>query len=262
MRFEKKKALITVRTYPIPASPGVEVSCTAAITDEGKWLRLFPVPYRFLDQDKKFRKYQWIEFSGIKASDPRPESYHIDIDSINILSEPLPTTNEWRARKDMVFPLRAPSLCYLKNERDLNKYPTLGFFRPKTIDRLRVITTSPTWSQAELNMLRQDDLFRSRPLDELEKIPYHFSYTFRCDAPACTSHSLLCTDWEMGQAWRKWSREYGDEWEAKFRQRFETEMIQKNDTHFYVGTTHRHPHVWIIIGLFYPPKMVCPSLFD
>jgi hypothetical protein len=31
-------------------------------------------------------------------------------------------------------------------------------------------------------------------------------------------------------------------------------MINKNDTHFFVGTVHGHPHVWIIVGLFYPPR--------
>jgi hypothetical protein len=30
-------------------------------------------------------------------------------------------------------------------------------------------------------------------------------------------------------------------------------MIYKNDTYFYVGTMHGHPHIWIIVGLFYPP---------
>jgi len=43
-------------------------------------------------------------------------------------------------------------------------------------------------------------------------------------------------------------------WERKFRDRFETEMILENDTHFFVGTIHTHPSEWIIIGLFYPPK--------
>jgi len=50
-----KKVLITVRTYPTPARKGVEVSCTAGITDDGKWIRLFPIPYRFLDWDKRFK---------------------------------------------------------------------------------------------------------------------------------------------------------------------------------------------------------------
>lgn len=252
---ETKKALIVVRTYPIPAKSGVEVSCTAAITDDGKWLRLYPLPYRFLDYDKRFRKYQWIEIEATKASsDARPESYIPNINSIKILTEPLPSTKEWQARKDIVYPLRSPSLCQLKRERNANNFPTLGFFRPKVIEKLRIAPTTPTWTRAQLDALRQRSLFPAPPHEELEKIPFNFHYSFHCDDDSCKGHALHCTDWEMGQSWRKWTKEYGEDWEAKFRQRYETEMIERNDTHFYVGTIHQHPKEWIIIGLFYPPK--------
>src|SRR5438874_902026 len=117
---EIKRALIVVRAYPTPAKSGVEVSCSAAITDKGEWLRLFPVPYRFLSQDQRFRKYQWIEAAVTKAKDHRPESYKLKPDSIKILSDPLPTTSGWRERKALVFPLRAPSLCALRRNRDAN----------------------------------------------------------------------------------------------------------------------------------------------
>ncbi len=71
---------------------------------------------------------------------------------------------------------------------------------------------------------------------------------------------MMCTDWEMGAAYRRWKREYGPNWETAFRRRFEAEMINKNDTHFYVGTVHGHPSAWIIVGLFYPPPEVRPEL--
>jgi hypothetical protein len=41
----------------------------------------------------------------------------------------------------------------------------------------------------------------------------------------------------------------------------EDEMINKYDTHFYVGTVHRYPDVWIIVGLFYPPRQTMGDLF-
>jgi hypothetical protein len=66
----------------------------------------------------------------------------------------------------------------------------------------------------------------------------------------------------MGQSWRSWRDQYGDGWKDKFIQRYETEMIARNDTHFYVGTVHQHPHKWIIVGLFYPPKQPMGNLFD
>jgi hypothetical protein len=64
---------------------------------------------------------------------------------------------------------------------------------------------------------------------------------------------MICTDWEIGESWRKWSADYGDKWEEKFRLRYEKEMIEKYDTHFYVGTVHQYPGTWIIVGLFYAP---------
>jgi hypothetical protein len=259
---ETKTALIVARTYPIPAKSGVEVSCTAAITNDGKWLRLHPVPYRFLDNDKRFTKYQWIEVEVTKSSDPRLESYKPNIHSIQILTEKLPTKNEWEARKQVVFPLRANSLCELQRKRKANNHPTLGFFRPKVIKRLRITPATATWTQGQLDMLRHGNLFDNKPQIELEKIPHYFTYVFLCDDASCKGHSLHCTDWEMGQSWRSWTRQYEEGWEAPFRQRYETEMIERNDTHFYVGTTQERPHVWIIIGLFYPPKPKDTPLFD
>jgi hypothetical protein len=217
-------------------------------------LRLFPIPYRFLSQDKQFSKYQWIEVAVKKAtSDPRPESHNIQGDSIRILSEELSTANAWQARRDWVAPLKSHCLCCLRQSRDNDGHPTLGFIKPKSIDRLIIVPDEPQWSQSQLETLRQRDLFADEPEEELQKIPYAFKYRFRCDHYTCTGHEMTCTDWEMGQSWRSWKKKYGDQWEAKFRQRYEAEMIEKNDTHFYVGTIHQHPSAWIIVGLFYPP---------
>lgn len=263
MQEEKKKALIVVRTYPNPARSGVEVSCTAAITEKGEWLRLFPVPWRLLPEEKRFRRYQWIEAQVSKASkDNRPESYKLSADSINILTEPLPSTNNWQAKKDIILPLQSHCLCCLKKARDEKGHPTLGIFRPKKIERLIITETEAEWTPAQQDILRQGHLFEPRPEQELEKVPFNFQYRFYCDEPSCTNgHTLICTDWEIGESWRKWKDRYGAGWESKFRQRYETEMIEKYDTHFFVGTMHKYPDVWIIVGLFYPPRPATPSMF-
>jgi hypothetical protein len=65
----------------------------------------------------------------------------------------------------------------------------------------------------------------------------------------------------MGQSWRSWRDTYGEQWMDKFRERYEDDMIKKNDTHVYVGTVHQHPDSWIIVGLFYPPKPAMDNLF-
>ena len=251
--WEQKRVLVTIRTYPTPAWNGVEVSCTAGITDKGEWIRLFPMPYRLLAPSKRFSKYQWIELNAKKAgNDPRPESFHPDIDSIKIISERLPTKSYWQPRKDIVFPVKSHCLCCLKAEHDAKGQPTIGIFKPKIINSLIIKKTTSVWSPAQLARLRQASFFGVLPAQELEKIPYDFSYKFKCDEAGCTGHEMICTDWEMGQSYRQWVRTYGARWEEYFRKKYETEMILENDTHFYVGTMHGHPGSWIIIGLFYP----------
>ena len=110
-------------------------------------------------------------------------------------------------------------------------------------------------------MLRQQHFFAHAPEQELEKIPFKFYYEFDCPESRCTTHRLMCTDWEMGQSFRSWRASYGEKWEEKFRETYEKEMIHKNDTHFYVGTVAAHPNRWIIIGLFYPPTDLQKDLF-
>jgi len=109
------------------------------------------------------------------------------------------------------------------------------------------------WTAEEKARLSQPDFFDVGPINKLQKIPYKFSYQFLCNEDTCQGHEFMCTDWEMMQAYRAWRWKYGDGWEGPFKQKFEKQMIEGNDTYFYVGTVHQHPANWIIVGLFYPP---------
>ena len=262
--WSTKRVLIVVKTYPTPAHKGVEVSCTAGVTREGEWIRIFPVPFRLLAEDQQFARSQWIDAKVRRArSDPRPESHNIEDASIKIVTS-MPAPTGWGAREQILTRLRRPSLCQIEREREEKGYPTLGLFRPARIKRLKIEDAeNQDWTPEQSAILRQPllDLGGSAPRQQLEKIPYDFRYEFECADPACNGHAMICTDWEMMQAYRSWRRLYGSEWEGKFRQRFEREMIERNDTSFFVGTMRQHPASWIIVGLFYPPKPDASDLF-
>jgi len=249
----KLKVLIVAKTYPQPAWRGIEVSCTQGVTEQGDWVRLFPVPFRLLQGRQQFKRYQWVEVDATKARDPRPESYHIDPDSIQILSDPIPTTNKWEERKKLLYPLLSPSIEDLDDTRKANG-TSLGFVKPKTIDRFIIQPTELDWTPEQRARLAQQSFFYKSPSKLLEKIPFDFRYRFRCDDPRCSGHIMKVNDWEICQAYRSWKQKYGGGWEEKFRLRFETEMIERKATCFFVGTLSRHPHRWTITGLFYPPK--------
>ena len=50
--FEKTRVLITVMTYPHPSVSYRELVCTAGITDNYNWVRLYPIDYRYMPPEK------------------------------------------------------------------------------------------------------------------------------------------------------------------------------------------------------------------
>lgn len=69
LKAERAKILITVKTYPLLSSKHIETVCTAELREEGKWIRIYPVPFRNLDRNKRFKKYQWIEANIVAPSE-------------------------------------------------------------------------------------------------------------------------------------------------------------------------------------------------
>lgn len=253
--FSEEDILITVKAYPNPSTRYVESSCTAGLSRDREWLRLYPLPFRMLEDDQKFKKYQWIRARIKKASsDPRPESHTIDCDSILPLGESLSSERGWAPRRSFLEPVRRRSMEEIWREQDLDGI-SLSFFRPKCIKRLIIEPASAQWTEKQLVCLQQQNFLLQDEMKSLEKVPYDFKYEYECDDPACSGHTQKIVDWEIYQSYRSWRLRYGaDGWEEKLRQRYELEMQEKNDTHFFVGTMRAHPKSWIIVGLFYPPK--------
>ncbi|MDO8549705.1 MAG: hypothetical protein Q7S39_06095, partial [Ignavibacteria bacterium] len=83
--LKNQKVLITVKTYPLPSSKYEELVCTAGLLEDGKWIRIYPIPFRSLPYGKRFAKFQWIELSLMRNSsnDFRPESYRPIGDAAN-----------------------------------------------------------------------------------------------------------------------------------------------------------------------------------
>ncbi|MCI5123143.1 MAG: hypothetical protein D3925_01370 [Candidatus Electrothrix sp. AR5] len=60
------KVFVTAKTYPNLSSKYTETVCTAGINEGGEWVRIYPIPYRSLKKEQKFKKYQWIDADVIK----------------------------------------------------------------------------------------------------------------------------------------------------------------------------------------------------
>ncbi|MCG8586355.1 MAG: hypothetical protein MI757_16730, partial [Pirellulales bacterium] len=147
MASEKQKVLITVMTYPHPSGGYKELVCTAGITESGEWVRLYPVDYRYMSKNQQFHKYQWIEVElepRGHGNDDRKESRRPNLDSIRLLGEPIPTSRQWKQRREYIDPLPHHTLNELKLQFDRDK-TSLGVVRPSEVLDLAVRRADPNW---------------------------------------------------------------------------------------------------------------------
>lgn len=101
--YTERRILIWGKTYPELSKKHIETVCTAGVLETGEPVRLYPITFRYLN-DEQFKLYQWVS-AGIRKNpdDPRPESHKIDLDSIRV-GERIPTTSdEWGKRSEYMF---------------------------------------------------------------------------------------------------------------------------------------------------------------
>ena len=257
--METTRVLVTVKTAPLLSTKYTETICTAGITENGEWIRLYPIPFRLMDAAQRFRKYQWIEVALEKDSrDPRPESHKL-CGTITPLDW-LDTKNHWKERKNVVLQNVYTNLTQLVSEaRDTSISTSLAVFKPARIIRFEI-------NRADN---KQDYMARKKALTEqtdnktasqlAEHIPFTFHYTFADKNGRYSRLQIL--DWEIYQLCRKLIRLHGRRkavLEKHLHRKYFDEFKQK-DIHFFLGTTkywhiRRSRNPFTIVGVFYPPK--------
>jgi hypothetical protein len=244
-------------TYPHPSESLQELVCTAGITDTGEWVRLYPIDYRYRPRNQQFRKYQWIEVAldarGAN-NDNRRESRRPDLKSIKLLGDPLSTKDNWKARREIIDCMPHHTRLELEDlyERDL---VSLGIVRPTEVLDLKVERVDRDWKPQWQAVINQFTLF-SGPPKHLEKLPYKFSYVFRCRDSGDKVHTAMIEDWELGVLYRREVERLGDEAlaVASVRKKFLDELCSPlKDTRFFMGTVFPY-NTWIVLGVFWPPK--------
>jgi hypothetical protein len=261
--MEAEECIILAKTYPQPSARYRETTCVAALTTKGEFRRIFPVPFRFLEGDRKFSKWDRIKGkTQTPASDHRPESRRIDSDSIERLGR-IDTKDGWAQRLSLIGHLIQRSPAALEQQR-LETQRTLGIIRvEKLVSLIIEPAKDPDWTPEDIDKLAKDDLFdteaaRSRP--PLRKLGHDFWYEYMCPDGEGNfekfKHKL--TDWEVGALYWNCRRSHQDQWEKPFREKLFDEM-QSKDLLLMLGTIHRFPDQWLIIGIIYPPKPTQPS---
>lgn len=265
--MERKRILIWGKTYPELSAKYFETVCSGGVFEEtGQPVRIYPIPFRYLEGEGQFAKYQWISAEVEKSTaDSRPESYRIDCDSIQ-LQEVLPTTaDEWGKRADFTFRYAGwqfDSVEALWAEQAA-KGTSIGVVIPKSIESVEVVTRpqndQATFEQKFKNLQetldarhRQMNLFSAETLPtqmkDLRYLTHRIRVGWSCFGSKCTGHEMQILDWEVAELHRK----LGD---AKAIEKVRDVLdLNKYATKFFLGNFFLHPTAFTIAGLWYPKR--------
>jgi hypothetical protein len=271
----RKRIFITVKTYPTISKKYAELVCTAGILEDGSWIRIYPLPFRRLEIDQKFKKYSWVEVNVERnEKDLRPETYRVlDWDSIKIEA---PIKN-WNMRRQIIFNNKKAYTSLdeiIVLAKDKNSKTSLALFKPAKVFDFVWEETERDWSHDKLESLEAEaqmlSLFQTpeevkNEFRVVPKVPYKFSYRFSDDSGK--ESKMMIEDWEIGMLYFNClKRANGSEEKAllQVKQKYFDEFLSK-DLYFFLGTTKKFhniaPNPFIIIGVFYPPKNDTPDLF-
>ncbi|XUL89027.1 hypothetical protein ACQ86D_22300 [Streptomyces galilaeus] len=262
--WQRARIMITVKTYPELSAKYRETSCVAGVRlDQGppRHVRLFPVPFRLLDEGSQFAKYSVIEVDVQQHSgDRRPESLRPNLDTLRVVDH-VPPTDGWKQRYSYIEPLVVASLCAVKRDQEA-RGTSLGIFRPAEVTGFR-LASAEAWPASKAALADQLDLFE-QDLNRLEWVPLEFRYSFRCVDADCPGHDMGLKDWEAGESYRNFLRKYGESAvRDKLRERWFDRMFTADKAvHCFVGNIAAHPKTFMLLGLFYPKAHVVQYVQD
>lgn len=239
--MEPERILITVRTYPNLSTKYRETVCTGGINDRGEWRRLYPVPFRHLDDDKQYRTYDVVTVKLGDNPDGRPESRRPDAATLKVIDH----IKSWPARREWIIPTAVGSMNELRQTDR-----TLAPVRVRDVVEFIAEPDSADWSPKQLAILQQHQLFDGkRPL---EKLPFDFRLQWRDGDGA--EHDSKFLAWEVGETWRQWRHKYPGAI-AKMRDKWMTDVFgQARDLWFFMGNFAGHRQHFGVCGVFNPPK--------
>lgn len=271
----REKVLITVKTYPTLSSSYGELVCTAGLREDGSWIRLYPIPFRLLNDESKFKKYQWIELDVVKRrahKDRRKESFSpVNWDDMRPGKFLKPHDYQ---RHEIIHRSKIFASMRELTEVERNDCLSLATFQPTSVKGMIVKPDKREWDENRFQRaraaLKQGSLFDSeseaefkRTFELAQKIPYRFIYVFKDENEK--EHKLSVIDWEIGILYLNLISGGCDEKTAlrKVVDKYQS-FIDAPELLFFLGTTASH-HNWAknpftIIGVYrQSPNMKAPT---
>lgn len=265
-RLRPLRVMIWGKTYPELSTHHHETVCTAGVTEDGDPIRLYPVRLRYLQGDKQYSLYDVIEVTASRnAKDPRPESFKVRDETINILDRIPTDSDEWAARHDWIW-RRADKWHFRSMDQLLaaqsDTGQSIGMLEVGAISGVYLREKSAREAEAHRQKFEsissQFDAFlpEYKQLDFIStEVRLKWSCAVRCATCRQKPHDMQVLDWGLMQLGRKAG------WLAAKAKMEAIADLEQKDFRLFLGNFFLHQQTFGIIGLWYPQRSEQQLLF-
>lgn len=254
--WRTERVLIIGRAAPEPSKKHIETVCTGGITEKGELLRLYPISWRYLETEKKYKQWTWAKFEITKnPSDKRKESYKVKEGSIEILGR----VEDWSERFSFLEKAIVPDRETLEKlyRKD---WTSIGIVEVELIE-FHAEVQKKDWERDKPHV-KQFLLYTDRK--PLEQLPIELRVKFKCkNNPNCRTHDCSLIGWEYMEAFRNFRKEYGSSEGAiiALKDALSKRFNDKSRKSYALMATHSRYPVWMVAELYFIEKDLPKRLF-
>jgi hypothetical protein len=243
--------MVNCKTYPAVSSKYVETVCTGGVRPNGDFVRLYPVPFRFLDTDEQYKRWDVIRVRAYRdTKDQRPESWHIEPGVAIERLEAITTDRQrWEWMKKSVHESAEAMESRKLTNGCVQIEPVEFYWKPD----------SKEWTPNQMNVIRQGDLFASKEqmLSLADRVPWQFRLKYREKNTGRMDDGKVLA-WSYYQGFRRARSRMGTDEEAleTIADRVRGSIFNPEKRVFAILGTHSRFGHWMISSLYHVPNEV------
>lgn len=241
--------MVNCKTYPAVSTKYIETVCTGGITKDGQFIRLYPVPFRLLEEKEQYDRWDIIRVKVyLDTKDQRPESHHLEVGaSIDIVRSVKSDREKWEWMQRGVFDSTEAMEQAGRTNGLVEIVPTELYWQKET----------KVWSPGQLNLMMQGNLFKSQEFmgSLSERVPWQFKLRFT-EKTTGKQFDQKVLAWSYYQGYRRQLIELGNEQAAlaAVRDKVHQSILNKDRSVFAIFGTHSRFGQWMISGLYHLPR--------
>lgn len=239
--------MVNCKTYPAVSKKYIETVCTGGVQANGDFVRLYPIPFRFLEDDEQYGRWDVIRVKVYRdTKDKRPESWHLQPGTkIEVVKTVSTDKQRWEWMQPTVHDsTEAMTEAGLTNGC-VEIEPIEFYWKPDEKE----------WSSSQLQTMNQGQLFISE--DDLkslaDRVPWQYRLKYREKNSGREGDAKILA-WSLYQGFRRRLRTMDEAAALEVTAtKVKSSIFNPEKKVFAIFGTHSRSGHWMISALYHVP---------